>query len=586
MASIVAPVTSGLSTPSPQFRRSFTLPPKLPDAHRSRSYGKEADRNAVEILFAHHTGRIVSFSSGEIYSRSRSGSLAKAGGETGPVGSLPWASVTEKTLAAGKHLIFPKEQSGSLLKHKSSGPLSFYRVRDNDVAFLSSGRTLQPILPKSSQFWCVDGETKFVLRIRENYYYRIELPNNTTEDRQIADELKEVLPRFSQYERTECPFKRGFTVQLPDSPKTPTQKRPWTPRTRPRPLAEMSSSRDMGQEFTESRLEDVGEHVFEDVIQDDRFEPTTLTMSSSEDIKDPFDELKTPTRPKGLVGCRAVTAPPQLTLKLSPPSNSTETLSRTARQDIETASIASSVDSFHSFRSFHSPISPLPPSPPYSDPPSPPQRLDFDLGIKVPLSQQHKRDNSEITVTVSAFSASSNPSSPRWPRVSSPSTPVDPQTPALTNDAASQNSDMWPEVATPSPRTALRCRRRAYSPLPPPANLYSPQARLSGHHLTNAILQKTCSLLLGPPIQLVALMLNIARKIANGAFHTNTGSYAEGSHSAPGTWESSDAEVSEEEIWEEDDYGIALREVPSRTGRPTTAEGDKERSIGGSWEID
>lgn len=102
MASIAAPVTIGPSTPSPFLHRSFTLPPKLPDAQRSRSYDKEADRSAIETLFAHRSGRIVSFISGGQSSGSRSGSLARAGEENGSVGILPWASVTEKTLAAGK----------------------------------------------------------------------------------------------------------------------------------------------------------------------------------------------------------------------------------------------------------------------------------------------------------------------------------------------------------------------------------------------------------------------------------------------------------------------------------------------------
>lgn len=99
-------------------------------------------------------------------------------------------------------------------------------------------------------------------------------------------------------------------------------------------------------------------------------------------------------------------------------------------------------------------------------------------------------------------------------------------------------------------------------------------------------MQKTCSLLLGPPIQLVALMLNIARKIANGAFYTSSSTHAEGAKTVPSTWEYSDAESSGNEIWEEDDYGIALREIPSRTRRPVGEEGTGERDVGGSWEID
>ncbi|MCJ1391956.1 hypothetical protein MMC18_004823 [Xylographa bjoerkii] len=559
---------AGPATPSPLLRRSFTLPSRLANAQKPDSYGKAGDSDTIETLFAHPSSRIVSFSPSHSYTKPRSNSHARVDQEDGPIGTLPWASHAERTIAAG--------------------PISVYRSANNNVAFLNfnSGRTVHPILPKS-QCWCVDGETKFVLKIREEVYYRIELPNSTPEDRRIADELKEVLSKVLQYERTVCPFKRGFTVDLPESPKTPTQYRPWTPRTRPRPIVEISS-----QDHSESDepavdiLGDVSEENTDNEQEGNIGEDSTSRTVDLEDLDDTFDTLKTPTRPKGLSGARSVTAPPQLIIKPIPPSSTMDLLSRTISQDSDTASIASSVESFHSFHSFHSPITPLPPSPPYSDPPSPPQRIDFDLGIEVGRSRQHKRDASELTVTAESFGISENPSTPTWPQSDGPSTPVDPETPALTNDGASPSDALWPEVVTPSPRTALRRRRRALSPLPPLANLYSPQARLSGHHLTTAILQKTCSLLLGPPIQLVALMLNIAERIARGAFYASSVTIGEPGQGIPGTGDKSDTESEDNEVWAEDDYGISLRELPSRTSRPRDTGGSNERDVGGSWEID
>lgn len=41
--------------------------------------------------------------------------------------------------------------------------------------------------------------------------------------------LREVLDRILQLEKTPCPFERSFTVELPERPKTPIKKRPWTP---------------------------------------------------------------------------------------------------------------------------------------------------------------------------------------------------------------------------------------------------------------------------------------------------------------------------------------------------------------------
>ena len=101
---------------------------------------------------------------------------------------------------------------------------------------------------------------------------------------------------------------------------------------------------------------------------------------------------------------------------------------------------------------------------------------------------------------------------------------------------------------------------------------------MSGHHLTSAILHKTCSLLLGPPIQLVALMLNIAARIANGTLRGP--SFTEGNNlqDIPCTWQF-DADDSARDAWEEDDYGISLGVVPPARTR-------KAPDIGGSWEID
>ncbi|MCJ1398756.1 hypothetical protein MMC11_001957 [Xylographa trunciseda] len=441
-------------------------------------------------------------------------------------------------------------------------------------------------MPKS-QCWCVDGETIFVLKIRDNDYYRIILPNTTPDDRRIADELKEVLSKVLQYERTACPFKRGFTVDLPESPKTPTQYRPWTPKTRPRPIADISTHDHSDPEKpTGVVLRDVSEEYTDDEKEMEYLEDSVPTTVDLEDLDDEFNALETPIRPKGLSGARSVTAPPQLILKSMPSSSTMDLLSRTISQDSDTASIASSVESFHSFHSFHSPISPLPPSPPYSDPPSPPPRIDFDLGIDVARSRQHKRDISELTVTAESFGLSEDPSTPTWPQTDGPSTPLDQGTPALTNHGASQSDELLPEAITPSPRTALRRRRRALSPLPPPANLYSPQARLSGHHLTTAILQKTCSLLLGTPIQLVALMLNIAHRIARGAFYTSSATIGEQGQVIPGRRDQSDAGSEDNEVWAEDDYGISLRELMPRVRRPRDADGSNERDVGGSWEID
>lgn len=108
-------------------------------------------------------------------------------------GTLPWAYPTESTLAVG--------------------PMEIYRV-PGSVSFLHSGALLHAILPRS-QCWCVDGVSKFAFRVLPETYYRIELPGETAEDLELVEALKVTFKKVLFYERTPCPFARGFTVELP-----------------------------------------------------------------------------------------------------------------------------------------------------------------------------------------------------------------------------------------------------------------------------------------------------------------------------------------------------------------------------------
>jgi hypothetical protein len=68
-----------------------------------------------------------------------------------------------------------------------------------------------------------------VLQIRRPEYWRIEVPNNNEEEKARVAELKSVLSQVLLFEKTPCPFKRDFVVELPEAPKTPVTKRPWRP---------------------------------------------------------------------------------------------------------------------------------------------------------------------------------------------------------------------------------------------------------------------------------------------------------------------------------------------------------------------
>ncbi|CAD6569134.1 MAG: hypothetical protein ASARMPREDX12_002215 [Alectoria sarmentosa] len=588
MALASAPSTPERATPPPFIRRSFTAP-----IRPSRSIPvSEETVDGAETLYAHGAGKIVSFNNLTSLARRHSSiSNGRAELQEEPVGTLPWFSTTERTLAAG--------------------PLRIYRVLG--TAFLNSGTTLQPLLSKS-QCWCVDGESKFVLRIRPNAYYRIELPRASSEDKKKVDDFKNVLTKVLQYEVTPCPFKRGFTIDLPQPPRTPVQKRPW----RPKPLLDAMSEKapevleDCGDFSTTgmvTRSPDAGKR---DLVEPDlatnsgkkagfpvahsdvsntgsmkkegSSEATDDTGFTHKDLQENVyqepDDFKTPTRPKGLRTGRAITAPPQLTLRTSLPSTKEAKSLALPKLKRVSSSLSSSMESFHSF---HSPTSPLAPSPPF-----PTSLGEDDAGVDVPPIRNHKRDISEITVTASSPELWDMSDAKSGDESTYHSPPDVPGTPPLVSDAASQDDDHWPEPTTPSPHTkirrhGIRRRTRNRSPLPSSSNLYSPyspRSHMSGHHMTTAILQKTCSLLLGPPIQLVALMMRIAAKIARGASRGTSFGFGDGGQKIPCSWDFSDASDEADEDWEEDDYGVILcKHLSSRDARA----GDLK---GGSWEID
>ncbi|CAM1503732.1 Fc.00g013230.m01.CDS01 [Cosmosporella sp. VM-42] len=197
--------SSGPSRPGyPAPRRVATAPIPLSTQFADDSPPSDG---IVETLYNHPNVKIISFTaSGRAFSRSLGrGSVLPIDDEPG---TLSWSSQLERTIAVG--------------------PFRIYRA-PGSVAFLNCGSALQPILPKS-QCWCIDEiNSKFILQIRRPNYWRIELPVSDPEDQDRAQNLRVILDHILQFEKTECPFKRSFTVVLPETPKTPAKKRPWAP---------------------------------------------------------------------------------------------------------------------------------------------------------------------------------------------------------------------------------------------------------------------------------------------------------------------------------------------------------------------
>lgn len=186
-----------------------------------------------EILFSHPSARIIAFSppTDSIPKESKQ-TLPDADYPIDAVETLPWRSRTE-TLA-------------------STGAIRIEKVRGSSHFLKSADQKVIHTIMRNSQCWLVDGESKFVLRRGKFRYYRIELPSETDEDKQKVEELKTALGKVLRFERTPCPFKRAFHVDLPDDAITPRRKGTWkrreplqptTPNSDPLPLRRSKDSR-------------------------------------------------------------------------------------------------------------------------------------------------------------------------------------------------------------------------------------------------------------------------------------------------------------------------------------------------------
>jgi hypothetical protein len=148
----------------------------------------------------------------------------------------------------------------------------------------------------------------------------------------------------------------------------------------------------------------------------------------------------------------------------------------------------------------------------------------------------------------------------------------------------SEDSFEPPLLDVPTPPDNIRLKkltgasqRRAYSPMPHPQNLFNPPAHASGKHMTAALMQRTCQILLGPPAHLVALMLRIAANISHGVFGFNTYRVPQETERIPCQWDSSSGD---DEEWAEDDFGIPLGHLEASGLRK------REPGQGRDWELD
>ncbi|KAJ5094667.1 hypothetical protein N7456_010528 [Penicillium angulare] len=195
--------------PTYSIRRSVTLPTKLNSAS-TRGSGTPNPNLAENVIYYHPSAKIVHFAPRALAPIPSSSAPSDFDYPVDTIETLPWRSATERTVA--------------------TAPLRLERVHGLTV-FLKCGNVVHAIL-KNSQCWCVDGVSKFVLRIRPLTYYRIEIPNESEDDKVRVEDLKAALPTVLRYEVTPCPFKRSFTIELPEEATAPRRKKAWRPKGR------------------------------------------------------------------------------------------------------------------------------------------------------------------------------------------------------------------------------------------------------------------------------------------------------------------------------------------------------------------
>ncbi|KAH8423371.1 uncharacterized protein LDX57_001129 [Aspergillus melleus] len=515
--------------PLPQIqsiRRSATLPTKLNPRNRRTSNSFKPSEND---LFFHPSAKVVHFAPRALAPIPSSTAPSDFDYPVDTVETLPWRSPTERTVAFA--------------------PLRLENVHGLTV-FLKCGSVVHAIL-KNSQCWCVDGVSTFVLRIRPLTYYRIELPNENNEDRELIAGMKEALPQILRYEVTPCPFKRGFTVPIPEAAKAPRRKKKaWSPKGRresaPIYLGLAKEHSPVREDITIDYLS-AGEETDGNTTDGSGFTTRGSNSTILETIPDDNEAQEGPRTPELPIESepRGLSPAPSVTESLDVPRRSVAETQRsfqtllarfeenTEAQAEPDQALSSSVDSFHSIE--------------HSLPPLPETDLQAYLQPEVPTDENESRDqgsSEEKPSEDSIFQEVDYAAKTSLPKIvcrdcSSPSPTESPM--ASVSEAEPEpkpEPEPWssadvkatvehtevaptagsnPNLSSMSVefrRRSKASRDREVSPMPPPSTLAL--AHPPEKYDAASIIQKTCKLVLVPPIQLFVVLIHIAARIVIG----------------------------------------------------------------------
>lgn len=649
--------------------RSFTVPPKLTVSTRTNPTPEIGAADGIETLYVHPSASIIKFTTGGSRPGSSLGSpRAKHADDKG---TIPWTYPTESTVAVG--------------------PMEIYRV-PGSVSFLHSGALLHAILPRS-QCWCVDGVSKFAFRVLPETYYRIELPGETTEDLELVEALKVTLQKVLFYERTPCPFTRGFTVDLPveeikikkrNSVRGGPAKK-WR-------LQKTYSWKPEGWEEEEElkkKLDPTSSQSGEDKRPEPSDEDEVQSDQSGEEEQDQPEAARTTPaklRPVDLQTNRSVTAPVQMQQALPSRVRSrvqaVETVDRAEKAEKVRFSVeAERRSSVRAKRLSAIPVD-MPPSPPDSSAGAEPQiegeasdiadgpgevleeseendvsnipdsteednnigeaqsSLESDVEADADLlhSRQRPLDSQESKVNTESQhsdpgkskdelrgdtenNASQHSASREEPIQSTEEPTTQPKIGPSTSgnrqadiDSSASKAPAPTRAVSEDPYAAIQARIQArrsiggsttsFQPASNPPTRKSSSSNVSSvsiaaqrpsksnraqrqQSVTAALVNKACAVFLGPPAHLVTMMLRIAARISSGAFGSNSMFFVESPIGSPrripGSFYLEEEEdkgwQSEEEDWEEDDFGVPLKS-------PVRISGLRERARRHGWEME
>lgn len=492
---------SSLDAPRPQsqpVRRCATLPTQF---HLQKQRSSESLRPSADDVFFHPCAKVVHFAPRALTPIPSRTAPSDFDYPVDTIETLPWRSPTERTVAFA--------------------PLRLQNVFGLTV-FLKCGGVVHAIL-KNSQCWCVDGESTFVLRVRPLTYYRIELPQETENNEHYVVELKNTLPKILRYEITPCPFKRGFTVEIPQEAKVPKRKKAWRPKSRRESAPASSTASQSSFEGNEDTRDSFStkEHMDDNTTDISSFRSRGSANTTLETIQDNNESLGPTDFSEHLIlPRRAVTETPQ----------SFQTLlarfeNNPVSQDDPDMSFSSSPESFHSIEGSYK-------FPEWSARSNSTSPSSVDHSELAP-DEHHKAQNSTSIFKNVEYSDEREPSDKTWDDNLSETPPspaahwADKPEPRLDIPPSTSTDKNASTLSPPSPRErrlstmSAEFRRRAkastereLSPMPPPSTLCRTDP--SKKNDAKAIIHKTCTVVLVPSVQLLIILIHLAAQIVIG----------------------------------------------------------------------